>query len=521
MRKIIVLLITVLISVCAPAQVTMWADMEKRVAEEIQFELAPDSIADFVPYAPEAWDTNWDKLLNSWYVKNHTDKVNHDGYKENVPVSDSIYVDRLSKLPKIIELPYNDVVRSCIDFYVDRRRTLVEYMLGLETFYFPMIEETLDKYDMPLELKYLTIVESALNPIALSRAGASGLWQFMLPTGKFYGLEINSLVDERRDPVKATDAACRYLKDLYDTYEDWNLAIAGYNCGAGNVNKAIKRAGGKKDYWAVYPYLPKETRTYVPYFIAANYVMNYYAYHQLYPVKTTLSLSTDTVMVNQMIHFDQIAEVLQVDKEEIRALNPQYKKDIIPGNTKPQPLKLPSVKTYEFIEMESKIVEYRADELFTNRSYVGKTTGSQEKIVHKVVKGESLITIGSKYGVTTANIRKWNGLKSNTVAVGKNLTLYVDNGGYPINSSAKTASASKTTAANNTAKTSTASAPKPTISSSGGKTVETVQYKVKSGDSFYSIAQKYSGYSSADLMKLNNMSSSSLKVGQYIKVPKI
>ncbi|GHT07949.1 hypothetical protein FACS189426_02390 [Bacteroidia bacterium] len=522
MRKTILILITILISVCAPAQVTLWKDLEKQIAAEESHDLTSASAGDSAFYAPEAWDTNWDKLLNSWYVKNHTDKVNHDGYKDNVPVSDSIYVDRLSKLPKVIELPYNDVVRSCIDFYVDRRRTLVEYMLGLENFYFPMIEETLDKYDMPLELKYLTIVESALNPIAVSRMGATGLWQFMLPTGKFYGLEINSLVDERRDPVKATDAACRYLKDLYNTYEDWNLAIAGYNCGAGNVNKAIKRAGGKKDYWAVYPYLPRETRTYVPYFIAANYVMNYYAYHQLYPVQTSLSLSTDTIMVNQMIHFEQIAEILQVDKEEIRALNPQYKKDIIPGNTKPHPLKLPSVKSYAFIEKESEIAGYRADELFPNRTYVGKTTGNQEKIVHKMAKGETLAIIGSKYGVTTANIRKWNSLKSNRVATGRNLTLYVDNGGYSINNSTKATAipkaATASSASKTTAKTAATATKAPTISSGGA--TETGQYRVKSGDSFYSIAQKYPGYSTEDLMKLNNMRSSSLKIGQYIKVPK-
>jgi membrane-bound lytic murein transglycosylase D len=517
MRTIILLSIATLTSICAPAQVTMWQDMEKQIEEEI----APDSVSisgsDSAFYAPEAWDTNWDKLLNSWYVKNHTDKANHDGYKENVQVSDSVYVDRLSKLPKVIELPYNDVVRTCIDFYVNRRRTLVEYMLGLETFYFPMIEESLDKYGLPLELKYLTIVESALNPIALSRAGASGLWQFMLPTGKFYGLEINSLVDERRDPVKATDAACRYLKDLYDIYGDWNLAIAGYNCGAGNVNKAIKRAGGKKDYWAVYPYLPRETRTYVPFFIAANYVMNYYAYHQLYPVQTTLSLSTDTVMVNQMIHFDQIAEVLQVDKEEIQALNPQYKKEIIPGNIKSQPLKLPSVKACAFIEMESKIVEHRADELFTNRTYVGeKPARNQEKIYHKVARGETLSIIGSKYGVTMANIRKWNRLKSNKVAVGKNLILYVDNGGYPISGNEKSTAASQSQSASK-ATTGSASKAKATT----GSSAQTAQYKVKSGDSFYTIARKYPGYTHLDLMKLNNMSGTSLKVGQYIKVPKI
>jgi membrane-bound lytic murein transglycosylase D len=517
MRKYILLLIIVLISICSRAQVASLQELEEQIAKE---EILSDSISciesDSV-YTPEAWDTSWDNLLNSWYVKHYTNKVNQSGYNENIPVSDSIYVDRLSKLPKVIELPYNNVVRSCIDLYVNRRRNLVEYMLGMESFYFPMIEESLDKYGLPLELKYLTIVESALNPIALSRAGASGLWQFMLPTGKFYGLEINSLVDERRDPVKATDAACRYLKDLFAIYGDWNLSIAAYNCGAGNVNKAIKRAGGKMDYWAIYPYLPKETRSYVPFFIAATYAMNYYPYHQLHPVQTTLPLSTDTIMVSKLIHFEQIAEILQIDKEEIQALNPQYKKDIIPGNSKPQVLKLPSVKAYAYIEMENTIAKHRESELFTNRDYVNQSAGP-EKIIHKVAKGENLAIIGSRYGVTTANIRKWNRLKSNAVPRGRNLILYVDNGGY-------TASNNKTANVPQTApSTATTSVPKTTATKSKAPHIATIPYKIKSGDSFASIARiiarRYPGYTHEDLMQLNNVSNPNLKVGQYIKIPK-
>ncbi|GHU61856.1 lytic transglycosylase [Bacteroidia bacterium] len=408
-------------------------------AEKIQTEsIAGD---DSTLYIPEVWNENWNNLLNSWYIRHYTNMSNHEGYQEDIPVSDSVYIDRLSKLTMIIELPYNDKVKSCIDYYVDRHRTMVEYMLGLGPLYFPMIEETLDKYDLPLELKYLIIVESALNPVALSPAGASGLWQFMLPTGKLYGLEINNLVDERRDPVKATDAACRFLKDLYATFGDWNLAIAAYNCGGGCVNRAIKRSGGKTDFWKIYPYLPKETRAYVPFFIAANYVMNYYAYHQLRPVKTTLPTSTDTVMVNKPIHFDQVTEILKIDKEEIRVLNPQYKKDIIPGNTKPRPLKLPAMQTFAFVEVEDSIADYNADVYFKNRTTVdlgspsGKKT-NQEKVIHKVASGETMLSIANKYGVTSQNIRKWNGLKSNKVAPGRNLTLYVDSGGLSVNSGA-------------------------------------------------------------------------------------
>jgi membrane-bound lytic murein transglycosylase D len=420
-------------------------------------------------YVPDTWNENWDNLLNSWYIQHYTTMSNHEGYRQNIQVSDSVYIDRLSQLAMMIELPYNDKVKSCIDYYVDRHRTMVEYMLGLGPLYFPMIEEALDKYDLPLELKYLTIVESALNPVALSPAGASGLWQFMLPTGKLYGLEINNLVDERRDPVKATDAACRFLKDLYATFGDWNLAIAAYNCGGGCVSRAIKRANGKTDFWEIYSYLPKETRGYVPFFIAANYVMSYYAYHDLHPAKTTLPVSTDTVMVTKPIHFDQIAEVLKMEKEEIRLLNPQYKKDIIPGNTKPQPLKLPAMQTYAFVEKEDSVANYQADVYFKNRTVVGPLSAkkaNQEKVIHKVAAGETMLAIANKYGVTAQNIRTWNGLKSNKVANGRNLTLYVDTGGISVNATGaakkKPATATKKTGSSATAKkTSAAGTSKP------------------------------------------------------------
>ena len=486
-------------------------DDEELISDDDFQDLILESDSDLI--IPEAWDTNFDNLLNSWYLKNSADKINHIGYQEVVHATDSVLIDRLSKLPNIIELPFNSTVRNCINLYIERRRGLVETMLGLEPVYFPMIEETLDKYGLPLELKYLVIIESALNPVALSKAGASGLWQFIISTGKSYDLEINSLVDERRDPIKSTDAACRFLRDLYNTYEDWNLAIAAYNCGGGNVNKAIRRANGKKDYWAIYPYLPKETRMYVPFFIAANYAMNYYAYHKLYPIPTPLPLLSDTVMVNKMIHFDQIAEILQIDKDIIRTLNPQYKRDIIPGNSKPRILKLPTIQAYSFVEKEDEIASHRVDELFKNRTVIneGRTTNSTEKITHKVVSGETtLLAIANKYGVTVANVRKWNGLGTRTtvVAVGRNLTLHVDNGGYPVGNSTVSSSAAKPAA-------STSTVARNTISTSG-----TVQYRVKSGESYASIAQRYKGYTYKDLMSLNNTNSTSLKVGQIILVPK-
>lgn len=514
MKKCTLFLIVALFSLCTQAQVALLQEPEENgsIENDIRTVAAGRSTDIFIP---EAWDVNMDSLLNSWHIKHYVTNMNTEGYVNYEPVSDSVYVDRLSKLPCIIELPYNDVVRSCIDLYVDRRKNMVGYMLGLQAFYFPMIEQSLDTYGLPLELKYLAVVESALNPVALSRAGASGLWQFMLPTGKFYGLEINSLIDERRDPQKATDAACRYLKDLHGIYDDWSLAIAAYNCGPGTVNKAIKRAGGQKDYWTIYPYLPKETRTYVPLFIAANYAMNYHQYHHICPVETELPLSTDTVMVSDEIHFEQIADVLKIEKEDIRALNPQYKQDIVPGNSGPRPLKLPSIHSYAFVELQDSIKKHRAEELFTNRTYIGKMSGNKEKKIHRVKKGETIASIGNRYGVTSAEIRKWNGLKSNRVAAGRNLTIYVDNGGYV----SRETSRSKTTTSSSS-KT-TPSSRQTTTAKTATKTDGTyVSYKVKSGESFYTIAKKYPGYSHTDLMRINNTKSPSLKVGQVIKVPR-
>ncbi|MDR1161342.1 MAG: lytic transglycosylase domain-containing protein, partial [Tannerellaceae bacterium] len=289
--------------------------------------LSTDALAEAIGIIPESLDANVDSLLQSWHVQyfSNTDDYCHDD-ENNVYFPDEVVRDRLERLPHLIPMTFNSVVRNSINLYTERRRNLVRYMLGMADYYFPLMEQILDEHDLPLELKYLAVVESALNPTAVSRVGASGFWQFMLPTGKSYGLEINSLVDERRDPVKATYAACRYFKDMYDIYQDWHLVLASYNCGPGNVNKAIRRAGGKMDFWQIYQYLPRETRSYVPLFIAANYVMNYSCEHNICPVETTLPLSTDTIMVTRMLHLQQVADLTQMDIEQIRALNPQYKR---------------------------------------------------------------------------------------------------------------------------------------------------------------------------------------------------
>jgi membrane-bound lytic murein transglycosylase D len=381
---------------------------------------------------PEAIETGLESLMNLWYVKHHADKLNHEGYLSTSVASDSDYVHRLQSLPYVVPMHYNSIVRNSIDRYIDRRGKLVEYMLGVGSLYFPMIEEALDRYGLPLELKYLTVIESALNATALSRAGAAGLWQFMLPTAKLYGLEINSMIDERLDPVKSTDAACRFLKDLYNIYHDWTLTIAAYNCGGGNVNKAIRRSGGKTDFWTIYPCLPRETRSYVPYFIASAYVMNYFAYHNLYPVEISAPFSTDTLMLNRPVHFDQIATVLNIDKEEIRAMNSQYKRDIIPGHYKPMPLKLPVGKINEYITREQEIISWNADGLLPPA--IAQTEPATQahktvKITHTVKRGETLVKIGNHYGVTTASIRKWNRIAKqvNKIPAGRKLILYVNN----------------------------------------------------------------------------------------------
>ncbi len=472
--------------------------------------LPADSIVEeIVGIIPESLDSDIDSLLHSWHVQYFTKREDycHDD-EENVYFPDSVYASRLASLPRIIPMPYNNVVRDCIDLYTERRRNLVRYMLGMADYYFPIIEEVLDKHGLPIELKYLAVVESALNPVALSRVGACGLWQFMLPTGKQYGLTINSLVDDRRDPMKATEAACAYFKDMYAIYKDWSLVMASYNCGPGNVNKAIKRSGGKTNFWDIFPYLPKETRSYVPLFIAANYVMNYYCDHNLCPLVTNLPLATDTIHVNKMLHLQQVSEVLQVDLEQLRALNPQYKRDIVPGNTGDAVLKLPASDTYAFVDKEDSIYQYQVEEFLP--SYLvtingGSTSGvaTLEQVTHIVLKNENIYTIANRYGVTPQEIKKWNRLSSNRLARGKRLKLYVDNGGVYL--SAKNAQKEKAASASPAQK--------------AEKKDGYIAHKVRSGESLYSIASKYPGVSAQTLKQANNLSDSKIIPGQVLKIP--
>ncbi len=386
---------------------------------------------------PKSMTYPLDSLFTDWKAKNYIDLGKDCSTStENPLFSDSTYIDRLSRMPTVMEMPYNEIVRKFIDMYAGRLRNHVAFMLSACNFYMPIFEEALDAYDIPLELKYLPIIESALNPSAVSRAGACGLWQFMLGTGKMYGLESNSLVDERRDPIKATWAAARYLKDMYDIYKDWNLVIAAYNCGPGTINKAIRRSGGKTDYWEIYNFLPKETRGYVPAFIAANYVMTYYCKHNICPMETNIPDATDTVQVSRNLHFEQIADICSINLDEIKSLNPQYKKNIIPGESKPQTLRLPMNSISTFIDKQDTIYAHRNDELFKNRKVVAvndtrsntrsskSSSSSGNATYHKIRSGENLGSIARKYGVSVSQLKSWNGLRNNNISAGKRLKIY-------------------------------------------------------------------------------------------------
>ena len=289
---------------------------------------------------------------------------------ENPYYSDEVIAERLSRMPNSIEMPFNSVVRQFIDRYTNRMRRSVSVMLGTSNFYMPIFEQALESYNVPLELKYLPVIESALNPKAVSRVGATGLWQFMLATGKQYGLRVNSLVDDRRDPIRASYAAARYLRDLYRIFGDWTLAIAAYNCGPENVNKAIRRSGGSMDYWKIYPYLPSEPRGYVPAFIAANYVMNYYCEHNICPMLTNLPEHTDTVVVNHNVSFASIAKFCDIDISLLRDLNPQYRRDLVNGLTEPSTIRMPLASVNKFLEQQDSIMSYDAIHTGGHRTYV-------------------------------------------------------------------------------------------------------------------------------------------------------
>ena len=406
---------------------------------------------------PEAMTYDLDSLLNLYMSKTYLGKPGDCEMKNENPTFDrEVYIERLRRIPSVMELAYNDIVQRFIDRYSGRLRYSVSYMLGAANFYMPIFEEALDTYQLPLELKYLPIIESALNPKAVSRVGATGLWQFMLSTGKQYGLEINSLVDERRDPVKSSYAAARMLRDLYRIFGDWNLVIAAYNCGPENIKKAIHRANGEKDYWKIYPYLPAETRGYVPAFIAANYIMTYYCEHNICPMTTYLPAQSDTVVVNKELHLEQIAGVIDTDIDLLRSLNPEFRRDIVPGNSKPYAIRMPISDTGKFIDNQDSIFNYRTTELLTKRAIVdvnddlptytrskrggysskrgrynkrhnarggGRRSRGGSGSSVTIRKGQTLSEIAKRNGTTVAKLKKLNGIKGSNIRAGKKIRV--------------------------------------------------------------------------------------------------
>lgn len=472
-----------------------------------------------------------DSMVNTWYVQNAfaVDSLENacsaDSLQKELP--DSVYISRLQNLDSFIPLPYNESVKKFINFYLNKRRGQVSIMMGLTNYYFPLFEEALARYNLPSELRYLPIIESALNPKIVSRAGASGLWQFMHGTAKMYGLEINSYIDERNDPVKSTDAAARYLRDLYAIYGDWHVVIAAYNCGPGNVNKAVRRSGGKQNYWEIYSRLPKETRGYIPIFIAANYVMNYPQEHNLYPVQPTFKMLTDTIILTSYLNFEQIAANLNIPVQEIRQLNPQYKRDIIPARPgKPYVLKLPIDKISPFIDNEAQIFAYNRDKYFPNNQIVvvkeerGTSyynTEGKKKIYYTVKQGDNPGAIANKFRISVSNLCEWNNIRHNMIRVGQKLAIYSKD-------NAPMTKVEPTVVKTEVSRMQTSGKIVPqqlqTLSAESVLNAEYTLYTVRSGDSLYTIAKQFAGVSDLEIKLLNNIKNArSLMVGQKLKIP--
>ena len=534
-----------------------------------------DNLHDIPIVYPESFETDVKQMQENWYLRNYADIDLQADSRQPVTATDAEITERLQQLPTVIEMPFNSVVRSYIDMYANRRRQLVENMLGMSLYYMPIFEEALDRYGMPLELKYLPVIESALNPVAVSRAGATGLWQFMLPTAQGEGLEVSSVVDERRDPYRSSDAAARYLKKLYGIFGDWSLAIAAYNCGPGNVTKAMRRAGyNAKDFWAIYPFLPTETRGYVPAFIAANYIMNYYDKHNISPALARKPIVTDTVHVNKRVHFQQISDVMGIPMDELRILNPQYRTDLIPGDIRPYSLVLPSLQAYAYLSNEDSIVNHNA-ELYARRDVVepgmrqGSDAGGEyvdELVVkyHTVKRGETLSSIARKYGVTKASIRSANKI-GNRVRRGQRLKIntyqrrYISPAAPAADSAAVAAAAdsaavaavSDSTAVAAAVPADTAAAAVPAASAASNRVstamdsstrtqqaqqtgpaqqtrtqtkrpaqqqATTRTHTVKKGESLSRIANKY-GVTVAALKSANGLKGDNIQPGQKLKIP--
>ena len=459
-----------------------------------------------------------DSLLSIWYLHKNTsidDDFDMDSVKFESSVPDSVYIERLKKMNSFITLPFNDIVKNYIILYSEKMGAKIENIIGLCSYYMPIFQETFNRYDLPEELKAMAVIESALNPTAVSRVGAKGMWQFMYSTAKMYGLHIDSFVDERLDPVKSADAAARYLRDAYNIFGDWNLAIASYNCGAGNVNRAIRRSGGSRAFWDIWPFLPRETRGYVPAFVGALYTMKYYKEHSIRPAAVEMPAHVDTFKITKMLHLKQVNELTGAPLEQLKNLNPQYRHEIVPGNEREYILRIPYNYTNAFIDHEDSLYRHKAD-IYFNPATIKKIKdgGDGERIVYKVKSGDYLGKIASKYRVSVTQIKRWNNLKSNDIRIGQRLTIY--RGGKAPSSSSSSSSSAKTSTTSS-AKPAASTTPKvSTVDHNADYTIYTVQ----SGDSLYQIAKKFPGVSAQNIMDFNGIGSN-IRPGMKLKIPKI
>ena len=478
------------------------------------------------------FEANLDSMLNLWYVNYSLsdDTILFTAESDTIfpDFPDSVYIARILEIPSVVELSYNTIVRKYIEMYTQRRRKSVEVMLGMAQYYFPIFDEIFDMYDIPNELKYMSIIESALNPRAYSRAGAVGLWQFMYGTGKHYGLTINSLVDERRDPIEATHASAKFIKDLYKIYNDWILVIAAYNCGPGNVNRAVRRSGGKRNYWDLYFYLPRETRGHVPAYIAATYTMNYYKEHNIHPREIELSLANDTVMINEELHLMQVSEVLNIPIKQLRDMNPQYRRDIIPAKNISYSLRLPLEYTSRFIDLQDSIFVYKDSVYFNpNKIITSPTTYTSSrymreppsdnlsKLYYTVKSGDNLGYIASWYNVRVSDLRYWNNIRRNIIRSGQKLAVYVPKSKASKYKNINSMSFAGKQKLIGKIVTSSSTPEKVTLVEDG----EYIYYTVKSGDTLWDIAKKYSGVTDTDIMRLNDIDNpGKIKPGQRLKI---
>lgn len=474
-----------------------------------------------------------DSLLSLWYVhksmlKGDTVSFNMDSVHFRSSVTDKEYLQRLADMNSFITLPFNETVRNYIILYSEKMPTKMSSMLALSQYYFPIFEEIFDRYGLPKELKYMAVIESAFNPVAVSRAGAKGMWQFMYNTAKMYGLTINSFVDERLDPVKSADAAARYMRDAYRIFGDWNLAISSYNCGSGNVNKAMRRSGSR-EFWPVYNYLPRETRGYVPAFVGAMYAFTYYREHGLVPETDSMPVQVDTFHIRRMLHFQQVSALTGVSVEMLKKLNPQYVHDIVPGTAKEEyVLRLPYQYTSKFIENEDSVYAYNAKEYFspaTLQNIAVSGSASSQRIAYKVKSGDYLGRIASRYHVTVKQIMEWNHLRNTNLRVGQVLYIYgkfngpvAQSSGASSKSSAVSSSKGSASSDGATRASSKGSAATPPPADSAAEGTYTV-YVVKSGDSLYRISQDYPGVSADDIMKFNGIGTD-IRPGMKLKIPK-